>query len=39
MHKKNFSLKDGSNLGGDDLKIAVYPVKIEGENVYIGFVD
>lgn len=39
MHKKNFSLEDGSNLNGDDYKIAVYPVKIEDENVYIGFVD
>ncbi len=39
MHKKNFSLEDGSNLDGDDLKIAVYPVKIESENVYIGFSD
>lgn len=39
MHKKNFSLEDGSNLGGDDLKIAVYPVKVEDENVYIGFSD
>ena len=39
MHKKNFSLEDGSNLNGDDLKIAVYPVKIENGNVYIGFSD
>ncbi len=39
MHKKNFSLEDGSNLAGDDLKIAVYPVKIESGNVYIGFSD
>jgi len=39
MHKKNFSLKDGSNLNGDDLKIATYPVKIENGNVYIGFSD
>ena len=37
MHKKNFSLEDGTNLGGDNLKIAVYPVKIESGNVYIGF--
>ena len=37
MHKKNFSLENGTNLGGDDLKIAVYPVKIEEGNVYIGF--
>ena len=39
LHKKNFSLEDGTNLAGDDLKIAVYPVKIENENVYIGFED
>lgn len=37
MHKKNFSLEDGSNLAGEDLKIATYPVKITDENVYIGF--
>ena len=39
MHKKNFSLEDGTNLGGDELKIATYPVKIEEGNVYIGFSD
>ena len=39
MHKKNFSLEDGSNLAGEDLKIATYPVKIEDGNVYIGFAD
>jgi len=39
LHKKTFSLEDGSNLNGDDFKIAVYPVKIENENVYIGFGD
>ena len=39
MHKKNFSLEDGSNLAGEDLKIATYPVKIKNGNVYIGFVD
>lgn len=39
MHKKNFSLEDGSNLAGEELKIAVYPVKIENGNVYIGFAD
>ncbi|WP_194767780.1 nitrite reductase small subunit NirD [Tamlana sp. I1] len=39
MHKKNFSLEDGSNLGGEDLKIATYPVKIKKGNVYIGFSD
>ena len=39
MHKKNFSLEDGSNLAGENLKIATYPVKIENGNVYIGFSD
>ncbi|MGS2763088.1 nitrite reductase small subunit NirD [Sinomicrobium sp. M5D2P9] len=37
MHKKTFSLEDGSNLNGEEYKIAVYPVKIENKNVYIGF--
>tara|TARA_R110002020_G_scaffold179023_3_gene372123 strand:+ start:179 stop:556 length:378 start_codon:yes stop_codon:yes gene_type:complete len=39
LHKKTFSLEDGSNLNGDEFKIAVYPVKIQDENVYIGFTD
>jgi nitrite reductase (NADH) small subunit len=39
LHKKTFSLVDGSNLSGDDLKIAVYPVKIEGDDVFVGFLD
>ncbi|UJH92971.1 nitrite reductase small subunit NirD [Antarcticibacterium sp. 1MA-6-2] len=39
LHKKTFSLEDGSNLNGDDYRIAVYPVKVEEENVYIGFSD
>jgi nitrite reductase (NADH) small subunit len=39
IHKKTFSLKDGSNLSGDDLKIATYPVKIVEGEVLIGFID
>lgn len=39
LHKKTFSLQDGSNLNGEDYKIAVYPVKIQDQNVYIGFID
>lgn len=39
MHKKTFSLVDGSNLNGDDLKIATYPVKIVDDEVYVGFLD
>jgi nitrite reductase (NADH) small subunit len=37
LHKKTFSLEDGSNLTDDDLKIATYPVKIKDGNVYLGF--
>ena len=39
IHKKTFSLKDGSNLSGDDLQIATYPVKIVEGEVLIGFID
>jgi nitrite reductase (NADH) small subunit len=37
IHKKTFSLQDGSNLSGDDLQIATYPVKIVDGEVFIGF--
>ncbi|WP_299058897.1 nitrite reductase small subunit NirD [uncultured Polaribacter sp.] len=37
LHKKTFSLETGENLNGDLDAIATYPVKIEAENVYIGF--
>ncbi|MCB4807104.1 nitrite reductase small subunit NirD [Tamlana sp. 62-3] len=39
LHKKLFSLVDGTNLNGDLDPIATYPIKIEEENVYIGFAD
>ena len=39
LHKKTFSLETGENLNGDLEAIAIYPVKIEEENVYIGFQD
>jgi nitrite reductase (NADH) small subunit len=39
LHKKTFSLVDGSNLNGDDLKIATYPVKVVEDEVFIGFLD
>lgn len=39
LHKKTFSLENGENLNGDMDAIATYPVKIEKENVYIGFSD
>ncbi len=40
LHKNTFSLKDGSNLSGnDDLKIATYPVKIVDGEVFVGFLE
>nr|WP_075340813.1 nitrite reductase small subunit NirD [Tenacibaculum agarivorans] len=39
LHKKTFSLESGENLNGDLEAIATYPVKIDQENVYIGFSD
>lgn len=37
MHKNTFSLKTGENLQGNLCSIALYPVKIEKNYVYIGF--
>ncbi len=37
LHKKTFSLEDGTNLNGDIDAIATYPVKIEGDKVLVGF--
>lgn len=37
MHKKTFSLENGQNLNGDLPSIATYPVKVDGDEVYIGF--
>ena len=37
LHKNSFSLKTGKHLNGDLNRIATYPVKIEGDFVYIGF--
>ncbi|WP_106791181.1 nitrite reductase small subunit NirD [Aquimarina sp. Aq78] len=39
MHKKTFSLDTGKNLNGDLTPIAIYPVKIENDNVFVGFVE
>lgn len=39
MHKKTFSLLDGTNLNGDDFKIATYPVKVVDNDVFVGFND
>ena len=39
MHKKTFSLVDGSNLNGDDFSIATYPVKVVDNEVFVGFLE
>lgn len=39
MHKKTFSLVDGSNLNGEDYAIATYPVKIVDDEVFVGFLE
>lgn len=39
MHKKTFSLIDGSNLNGEDYSIATYPVKIVDQDVFVGFLE
>ncbi len=39
LHKKTFSLEDGTNLNGDMDAIATYPVKIENDKVFIGFAE
>jgi nitrite reductase (NADH) large subunit len=35
QHKKTFSLKTGECLSGDQLKVRTFPVKVEGDAVYI----
>ncbi|WP_405205881.1 nitrite reductase small subunit NirD [Aquimarina sp. LLG6339-5] len=37
LHKKTFSLETGENLNGDLPPIAIYPIKVENGNVFIGF--
>ena len=36
FHKKTFSLKTGECLNGEECAIKTYPVKVEGEKVFIG---
>ncbi len=36
FHKKTFSLKTGVCLSGDECAIKTYPVKIVGDQVFIG---
>lgn len=39
LHKKTFSLKTGKGLSDEDYSISVYPVKVENDEVFIGFED
>ena len=36
FHKKTFSLETGECLNGDDCSIKTYPVKLDGNKVFIG---
>lgn len=36
FHKRNFSLKDGKCLSGDDYTIKTYQVKVEGEDLFVN---
>ena len=35
LHKKNFSLQDGSCLSGEEYSIRTHPVKVEDDGVYL----
>ena len=39
MHKKTFSLVDGKGISDESYEIAVYPVKVEDDGIYVGFLD
>ena len=36
MHKKNFSLESGECLSGGEYALQVFPVRVEGEDVYLN---
>lgn len=38
FHKKTFSLKTGTCLNDENYQIQTYPVRVEGEFVYVGLV-
>jgi nitrite reductase (NADH) large subunit len=35
LHKKTFSLETGECLGGEDYRVRVFPVKVDGDDVYV----
>lgn len=40
FHKKTFSLEDGRCLSDDtECSLTTYPVKVEGDQVYIGIMQ
>jgi len=36
LHKQNFSLIDGRYLGEEDVSLETYPVKVEGNEVFLS---
>jgi hypothetical protein len=35
LHKKTFALDSGTCLSGEDYAVQVFPVKVEGDDVYL----
>jgi nitrite reductase (NADH) large subunit len=35
LHKKTFSLETGECLSGEDYRVTVFPVKVDGVDVYV----
>ena len=35
LHKKPFSLQTGESLSGEDFSVKVFPVKVEGDEVFL----
>ena len=35
LHKKTFSLESGESMTGEEYRVDVFPVKVEGESVYL----
>jgi nitrite reductase (NADH) large subunit len=35
LHKKTFSLETGECLSGEDFRVSVFPIKVDGDDVYV----
>jgi NAD(P)H-dependent nitrite reductase small subunit len=35
LHKKTFALETGACLTGEDFRVSVFPVKVDGDDVYV----